>query len=51
MVRGTLNRHDDGWRVVVYETEPVHRTIVEIHAVPCWDEAFGTMSSAIRLFG
>lgn len=50
MVRGNLHRDHDGWHVEIYETEPIRRTIVEVHALPCWDEAFGTMSSAIRLF-
>lgn len=50
MIRGILDHDSQGWRVELYDTEPLRHTIVEFEALPTWDEASALMTKAFRLF-
>lgn len=50
MIRGILDHNGNGWRVELYDTEPLRHTIVEIDSLPSWADASAVMSSAFRLF-
>ena len=49
VIRGILDHGSNGWRVELYDTEPLRRTIIEIDALPSWADASAVMSSAFRL--
>ncbi|WP_162606400.1 hypothetical protein [Jiangella asiatica] len=49
MIRGILDHGSNGWRVELYDTEPLRRTIIEIDALPSWADASAVMTSAFRL--
>ncbi|MBB5790421.1 hypothetical protein [Jiangella mangrovi] len=49
VIRGILDHGSNGWRVELYDTEPLRRTIIEIDALPTWADASAVMSSAFRL--
>ncbi|WP_158542747.1 hypothetical protein [Phytoactinopolyspora halophila] len=50
MIRGILDHDQNGWRVEVYDTEPLRHTIVEINSLPTWAEASEVMRRTFRLF-
>lgn len=50
VIRGILDHDSNGWRVELYDTEPLRRTIVEIEALPTWADASAVMTKAFRLF-
>ncbi|WP_166350812.1 hypothetical protein [Phytoactinopolyspora limicola] len=49
MIRGILDHDSNGWRVELYDTEPLRHTIIEIDALPTWAEASDMMTKAFRL--
>lgn len=49
MIRGILDHGSNGWRVELYDTEPLRRTIIEIDALPTWADASAVMNSAFKL--
>ncbi|SDS42434.1 hypothetical protein SAMN04515669_1066 [Jiangella sp. DSM 45060] len=49
VIRGILDHGSNGWRVELYDTEPLRRTIIEIDALPTWADASAVMSSAFKL--
>lgn len=49
VIRGILDHDHNGWRVELYDTEPLRRTIIEIDALPSWADASAVMTSAFRL--
>jgi hypothetical protein len=50
VIRGILDHDSNGWRVELYDTEPLRHTIVEIGALPTWEDASAVMKRAFRLF-
>lgn len=51
MIRGILDHDSKGWRVELYDTEPLRHTIVEINELPTWHDASAVMTRAFRLLG
>ncbi|WP_198664325.1 hypothetical protein [Jiangella endophytica] len=49
VIRGILDHGSNGWRVELYDTEPLRRTIIEIDALPTWADASAVMNSAFKL--
>jgi hypothetical protein len=49
VIRGILDHDGNGWRVELYDTEPLRHTIIEIDAIPTWADASSVMSRAFRL--
>ncbi|NED97729.1 hypothetical protein G1H11_20730 [Phytoactinopolyspora alkaliphila] len=49
MIRGILDHDSNGWRVELYDTEPLRHTIVEIDALPTWEDASAIMTKAFRI--
>jgi hypothetical protein len=49
VIRGILDHDGNGWRVELYDTEPLRRTIIEIDSLPSWADASAVMTSAFRL--
>jgi hypothetical protein len=50
VIRGILDHDSNGWRVELYDTEPLPHTIVEIDSLPTWADASNIMTRAFRLF-